>query len=99
MLFISHFLIWFCCINCCFEWIFALVDHDGVSPEDGFLRESANEISLLSQSYFGSFMRKKRDLSNISRNRCELKLVADYDFFRVIGNNNYASAARYIVGF
>uniref|UniRef100_A0A914I4A3 Uncharacterized protein n=1 Tax=Globodera rostochiensis TaxID=31243 RepID=A0A914I4A3_GLORO len=36
-------------------------------------------------------------LKEIARNRCELKLVADYEFFRVIGNGNYANAARYLI--
>ncbi|KAL3069360.1 hypothetical protein niasHS_018085 [Heterodera schachtii] len=36
-------------------------------------------------------------LKEIKRNRCELKLVADYEFFRVIGNGNYANAARYLI--
>uniref|UniRef100_A0A183BT73 Lipoprotein n=1 Tax=Globodera pallida TaxID=36090 RepID=A0A183BT73_GLOPA len=36
-------------------------------------------------------------LNEIALNRCELKLVADYEFFRVIGNGNYANAARYLV--
>ncbi|KAL7079699.1 hypothetical protein ACQ4LE_001328 [Meloidogyne hapla] len=35
--------------------------------------------------------------SSIRRNRCELKLVADYIFYRDIGNRNYANAARYII--
>uniref|UniRef100_A0A183C042 Peptidase M12B domain-containing protein n=1 Tax=Globodera pallida TaxID=36090 RepID=A0A183C042_GLOPA len=36
-------------------------------------------------------------LNEIALNRCELKLVADYEFFRVIGNGNYANAARYLI--
>jgi len=37
--------------------------------------------------------------NSIRQNRCELKLVADYIFYRDIGNRNYANAARYLVIF
>lgn len=43
------------------------------------------------------FNRRRRFFNPIRKNRCEIKLVADYEFFRVIGNNNYANAARYLV--
>lgn len=33
----------------------------------------------------------------IAQSRCELKLVADYEFYKVIGNKNYANAARYLI--
>nr|CAD2124080.1 unnamed protein product [Meloidogyne enterolobii] len=35
--------------------------------------------------------------NSIRQNRCELKLVADYIFYRDIGNRNYANAARYLI--
>jgi hypothetical protein len=36
-------------------------------------------------------------LEPVSKNRCEIKLVADYSFYKRIGNGNYANAARYLV--
>lgn len=48
---------------------------------------------------FENFTRSKRATNRrpARNNRCEMKLVADYEFFKVIGNNNYYSAARYLV--
>ncbi|KAI6243920.1 hypothetical protein M3Y99_00059200 [Aphelenchoides fujianensis] len=54
-------------------------------------------ISFARESFFQQFLRSRRATEPISRNRCELKLVADYSFFKVIGNGNYANAARYLV--
>lgn len=34
---------------------------------------------------------------NEVRNRCPLKIVADYKFFSVVGKNNTALTTRYIV--
>uniref|UniRef100_A0A915D6J6 Peptidase M12B domain-containing protein n=1 Tax=Ditylenchus dipsaci TaxID=166011 RepID=A0A915D6J6_9BILA len=61
---------------------------------------NSNESSAPSDSYFSKFIRKRSvgDPSDaVKKNRCELKLVADYEFFQVIGNGNYANAARYLV--
>ncbi|KAI6191431.1 hypothetical protein M3Y97_00227500 [Aphelenchoides bicaudatus] len=33
----------------------------------------------------------------VTKNRCEIKLVADYAFYKRIGNGNYANCARYLV--
>ena len=41
--------------------------------------------------------RATNELEPIRKNRCELKLVADYAFFKLIGQGNYANAARYLV--
>uniref|UniRef100_A0A914D7T6 Uncharacterized protein n=1 Tax=Acrobeloides nanus TaxID=290746 RepID=A0A914D7T6_9BILA len=52
----------------------------------------AHGDSLIPQKYFEQFMKKKRQADEhnqngyIQKNRCELKLVADYEFFRVIGH-------------
>lgn len=54
-------------------------------------------ISWARENYFEQFLKKKRSIDIVKKNRCELKLVADYEFFRVIGNGNYANAARYLV--
>lgn len=54
-------------------------------------------LTFGTNSYFSKFMRKRSASEPIRKNRCELKLVADYEFFRAIGNNNYANAARYLV--
>lgn len=53
------------------------------------------------ENYFEQFTRKrKRGLYEIiQKNRCELKLVADYEFFRVIGHSSYAQATRYLVSY
>jgi hypothetical protein len=50
--------------------------------------------------YFEPYLsRTKRAVQGrpVRKNRCEMKLVADYEFYKVIGNNNYYSAARYLV--
>lgn len=60
---------------------------------------SSSSFSFPEESYFSKFVRRRRSFDPIRKNRCELKLVADYEFFRVIGNNNYANAARYLVYF
>jgi hypothetical protein len=36
-------------------------------------------------------------LEPVSKNRCEIKLVVDYAFYKRIGNGNYANCARYLV--
>lgn len=59
--------------------------------------QETNGYSFLQDSYFTKFIRQRHIPQIIKRNRCELKLVADYEFFRVIGNRNYANAARYLV--
>uniref|UniRef100_A0AC34FBR8 Uncharacterized protein n=1 Tax=Panagrolaimus sp. ES5 TaxID=591445 RepID=A0AC34FBR8_9BILA len=48
---------------------------------------------------FEELIRSKRAISRkpVKRNRCEMKLVADYEFYKVIGNNNYYSAANYLI--
>lgn len=61
--------------------------------------QETNGYSFIDDSYFTRFIRRRHIPHIIKRNRCELKLVADYEFFRVIGNNNYANAARYLVGY
>jgi hypothetical protein len=63
----------------------------------------AHGDSLIPQKYFEQFMKKKKrrvdEQVYIQKNRCELKLVADYEFFRVIGHGNYAQSARYLVSY
>jgi len=62
-----------------------------------------DDPALLGQGYtvapidFYRSMKKREAAQPIKRNRCELKLVADYEFFRVIGNDNYANAVRYLI--
>lgn len=48
---------------------------------------------------FEDLVRSKRAINKVpvKKNRCEMKLVADYDFYKVIGNSNYYSAANYLV--
>lgn len=71
--------------------------HNRTIPTDYIDEKSNRGFSFASDSYFTRFMRRRHVPQTIKRNRCELKLVADYEFFRVIGNNNYANAARYLV--
>lgn len=59
-------------------------------------------VSVPQESFFAKFSRQTRavdELEPIRKNRCELKLVADYAFFKLIGQGNYANAARYLVSF
>jgi len=39
----------------------------------------------------------QKSFEPVLKNRCEIKLVADYSFFKRIGNGNYANCARYLV--
>lgn len=61
-----------------------------------FVPECPKKVSV-----FDVLKRKKRAIQilPVKKNRCEMKLVADYEFFKVIGNNNYYSAARHLVSF
>lgn len=62
-------------------------------PFSSFIQKS---FLYAQKKYILKFIRR-RSVNPIRKNRCELKLVADYEFFRVIGNSNYANAARYLV--
>uniref|UniRef100_A0A1I7XW17 Peptidase M12B domain-containing protein n=1 Tax=Heterorhabditis bacteriophora TaxID=37862 RepID=A0A1I7XW17_HETBA len=53
-----------------------------------------------SKSFDLLFRRKKRQLvsvENEKRNRCPLKIVADYKFYSIVGKNSTALTTRYIV--
>uniref|UniRef100_A0A914YWC0 Sm domain-containing protein n=1 Tax=Panagrolaimus superbus TaxID=310955 RepID=A0A914YWC0_9BILA len=49
--------------------------------------------------FFEDLTRSKRAINRrpVKKNRCEMKLVADYEFYKVIGNGNYYSAANYLI--
>ncbi|KAI6210451.1 hypothetical protein M3Y96_00329600 [Aphelenchoides besseyi] len=67
-------------------------------PINSIFSSSPSLFSYPSDSFFKQFIRSRRAAAEVvRRNRCELKLVADYAFYNVIGNKNYANAARYLV--
>ncbi|KAH7728055.1 Protein ADM-4 [Aphelenchoides avenae] len=54
-------------------------------------------FSVPKESVLERYLPRKRNAEPIKKTRCELKVVADYDFYHIIGNDNYANAARYLV--
>ena len=54
-------------------------------------------FSIPKESVLERYLPRKRNAEPIRKTRCELKVVADYDFYHIIGNDNYANAARYLV--
>lgn len=58
-------------------------------------------LCLKKLSVFEEVVRVKRRSAKkpVKKNRCEVKLIADYHFYKEIGNNNYHSAARHLVSF
>lgn len=57
------------------------------------LQKHRNSVSFFAITKFNSLL----TLESVLKNRCEIKLVADYAFFKRIGNGNYANCARYLV--
>ncbi|CAD5227410.1 unnamed protein product [Bursaphelenchus okinawaensis] len=56
------------------------------------------QFSYRPASFFEQYRGKRNNEEKIVKNnRCEIKLVADYAFYRLIGNGNYANAARYLI--
>ncbi|KAI1716225.1 metallo-peptidase family m12 domain-containing protein [Ditylenchus destructor] len=92
-----------CRMHNCTLWILLFITVGIICDEQHSIAiEEAVESSFAgltfgTNSYFSKFMRKRSASEPIRKNRCELKLVADYEFFRAIGNNNYANAARYLI--
>lgn len=67
---------------------------NGTSATD-FLGSPPPPVSFAPEPFFQRFL-AKRDSEPVRKNRCEIKLVADYAFFALIGHHNYANAARYL---
>ncbi|CAD6188827.1 unnamed protein product [Caenorhabditis auriculariae] len=65
----------------------------------GYIDKSTN--SPQRPNPFLSYQRQKRDVSyavkDVEKNRCELKIVADYTFFKVVGKQSKAITIKYLV--
>ncbi|XGW35390.1 hypothetical protein V3C99_018976 [Haemonchus contortus] len=65
--------------------------------EDGILAPVPNSFTTITGESSVRHRRQVIPTENEVRNRCPLKIVADYKFFSIVGKNNTALTTRYIV--
>lgn len=73
---------------------------DGDDGSDGVMCGFVDSTSSSStNSTYQQSIRFRRDVSDetVTKNRCSLKIVADYHFYETIGNRSTAFSARYLV--